>query len=105
MTFRTLAACFALGLSAPAFADDGGLPSAPDASVGMGGSEMMTQEGDETRPNGVCSLSRDCERGFACVNGMCRYVGYKQAEQGCSAAPGLALAAFAALLWRRRQRA
>ena len=104
MTFRTLTFGLLMLLSAPAFAADAGDPMAPDASVGMGGAEMMTQEGEEGRPNGVCSLSRDCERGFACVNGMCRYVGYRQAEQGCSSVPGLALGVFAALsLWRRRR--
>lgn len=91
---------FFLLFCAAAWADAG--ISTPDASVGMGGAEMMTQEGAETRPNGVCSLSRDCERGFACVNGRCRYTGYRQAEAGCSAAPGMTLAGFALLLAKRR---
>ena len=108
MTFRTLALGLAL-FATPVFADAGSPFDAgdltPDASAGMGGAEMMTQEGDETRPNGVCSLSRDCERGFACVNGSCRYVGYRQAELGCNAAPGMALlvGAVALLLARRRR--
>lgn len=103
MTFRRLTLSFFLLLTVPAFADDGGI-STPDASAGMGGAEMMTEEGGETRPNGVCSLSRDCERGFACVNGRCRYVGYRQAEAGCSAVPGVTLAAFALLSLARRRR-
>jgi uncharacterized protein (TIGR03382 family) len=103
MTFRWLALSFTLLLAAPALAQDGGI-STPDASAGMGGAEMNTEEGGETRPNGVCSLSRDCERGFACVNGRCRYVGYRQAEAGCSAVPGVTLAAFALLSIALRRR-
>ena len=104
MTFRTLSFGFLLLCAAPARAQDAG-DQTPDASAGMGGAEMMTQEGDETRPNGTCSLTRDCERGFACVNGRCRYVGFKQAEQGCAAAPGLAMlgVAVAFALSRRRR--
>ncbi len=103
MAFRSLATSFFVLLSVPAFADDGGFTT-PDASAGMGGAEMMTEEGGEMRANGVCSLSRDCERGFACVNGRCRYVGYRQAEAGCSAVPGVTLVAFALLALARKSR-
>ena len=102
MTFRTLALGLVLLLPLPALADAGF--QTPDASAGMGGAEMMTQEGEEGRPNGVCSLSRDCERGFSCVNGKCRYVGFRQAEQGCNAAPGLALLGMGVLLVLARRR-
>jgi hypothetical protein len=65
MTFRTLLLSVVL-FAVPAFAGDGGSSDAgddtPDASAGNGGSQMMTQEGDEDMTNGVCSLSRDCER-------------------------------------------
>lgn len=102
MPFRSLALAFMLLLPAAARADAGLADDAgdrtPDASVGMGGAEMMTQEANETRPNGPCSLSRDCERGFACVNGRCSYVGFRQAEQGCTAAPGVALLSLGVLL-------
>ena len=110
MTFRTLIAGFALFTAAPVWADagvadDGGLAS-PDASAGTGGAEQMTQEGDEIGPNGPCSLSRDCERGFACVSGRCKFVGFRQAETGCSTAPGLMMLALAALVvLARRHRA
>jgi uncharacterized protein (TIGR03382 family) len=108
MTLRTLVIGVAL-FAAPAFADDGGLldggeTETPDASAGNGGADHMTQEGDEDMMNGTCALSRDCERGFACVNGMCRYTGYRQATQGCNAAPSLALLSAAAALWAVRRR-
>lgn len=107
MTLRTL--FFAVTLcAAPVLAADGGSDGGgddtPDASVGNGGSEQMTQEGDETGPNGVCALTRDCERGFTCVNGTCRYAGFRQATQGCSAVPGVVLVAAAAALLLRRRR-
>ncbi|MBK7865008.1 MAG: hypothetical protein IPJ65_41695 [Archangiaceae bacterium] len=108
MTFRTLLVGCVL-FAAPVFADDAGFDGGddtPDASAGNGGSEMMTQEGDEEM-NGTCSLSRDCERGFACVNGLCRYIGYRQATQGCDSGGGLALltgAALAVFLKRRANR-
>ncbi len=99
MTFRTLSFAFAVLCAAPALAADGGRDGGddtPDASAGNGGSQMMTQEGDEEIPNGPCTLTRDCERGFACVSGKCTYVGYRQATTGCSAAGvgGLAIAAL-----------
>lgn len=102
MTFRTLFLGCVLFVT-PALAGDGGLDGGddtPDASAGNGGADQMTQEGDEPMPNGPCSLSRDCQRGFACVSGMCRYTGYRQATQGCNAAP--AVLGFAALVMLRR---
>jgi len=100
MTFRTLFFAFAVLWAAPALADGGardGGDDTPDASAGNGGSQMMTQEGDEELPNGPCNLSRDCERGFSCVSGKCTYVGYRQATTGCSAA-GAGGVAIAVLL-------
>ena len=93
----------------PALALDGGAADGgddtPDASAGNGGAQM-TQESDDDMTNGTCSLTRDCERGFQCVGGMCKYSGFRQATQGCSAAPGLAMLTAAALvaLARRRRR-
>lgn len=101
MTFRTLSFALAVLVSAPALADAGlrdGGDDTPDASAGNGGAQMMTQEGDEQMANGPCSLSRDCERGFACVNGFCKYVGYRQATTGCSAAGAGGVTLFALLL-------
>ena len=107
MTFRTLVIGCVL-LCAPAFAADGGSldggDDTPDASAGNGGSQNMTQEGEEGMPNGTCSLNRDCERGFTCVNGMCKYIGYRQATEGCNAAPSLALISAAALVLFLRRR-
>jgi hypothetical protein len=113
MNLRTLFAVTVLWVAAPAHASDAGTDAGrddtPDASAGNGGADQMTQESDDDMSNTTCSLSRDCERGFTCENGMCRYVGYRQADQGCSAAPGLALGAAAltaltALGTRRRRR-
>jgi hypothetical protein len=114
MTFRTLVIGCVL-LAAPAFADDGGqadggLPpldagdDTPDASAGNGGADQMNQESDEDMKNGTCALSRDCERGFACVNGMCTYMGFRQATQGCNTAPSLALLLAAGAIWPVRRR-
>ncbi len=101
MTFRTLFLAFAVLAASPAFADAGtrsdGGDETPDASAGEGGAQNMTQEGEEMMANGPCMLSRDCERGFSCVNNTCRYVGYRQATTGCSAA-GVGGVAIAALL-------
>ena len=106
MTFRTLVIGCLLA-AAPAFADAGtaldGGDDTPDASAGNGGSDMMNQESDADMKQGPCSLSRDCAQGFACVSGMCKYTGYRQATQGCSAAPAFVLAAAVALFLRRRR--
>jgi hypothetical protein len=104
MTLRTVFFSLALTVTSPAFAQDAG-DDTPDASVGSGGADQMTQEGDETGPNGTCSLNRDCERGFTCVNGACRYAGYRMAEQvGCSAVPGLAIASLLVVTLPGRRR-
>jgi hypothetical protein len=52
-------------LAAPAFALDA---SIPDASAGMGGADMTSEENQMSDP---CLSARDCERGFACTNGRC----------------------------------
>ena len=104
-----------LFLSPPALADGGsadggsadGGDDTPDASVGNGGADQNTEESDEDMSGGTCHLSRDCQRGFGCVDGRCRYVGFRQATQGCSAARGPWLAGAAgwlmALGTRRRR--
>jgi hypothetical protein len=92
-------------VGAAAWAQDGG--SSPDASipdgsvVGIGGAEMNNEESDTG--NGVCALSRDCERGFTCNQGKCTYTGLKLAT--CEGCGGGALGAMVplALVWRRRR--
>lgn len=78
--------------------------SIPDASVDQGGAET-SQEMDDGRSNTVCAASRDCERGFSCNAGRCRYVGYRVASQpGCTGATAfLAVPPMLFLRWRRRQ--
>ena len=107
MTFRRLLLCCVM-FSAPALAADGGASDAstetPDGSAGNGGSQNMTQEGDEDMMGGACMLTRDCSPGFACVGGTCKYVGYRQAETGCNAAPALTLLGLGATLAFLRRR-
>ena len=78
--------------------------SIPDASVGNMGAET-SQEMEDGQMNGVCSANRDCERGFTCNSGRCKYVGYRIATQpGCFG--GTAAVAFPLMLfwrWRRRR--
>ncbi|MFZ5470054.1 MAG: hypothetical protein ACOZIN_11520 [Myxococcota bacterium] len=82
---------------------DASLP-APDASVvGEGGADRDNPEGDDStgRTPTICRASKDCERGFVCEEGRCRYVGFTQAK-GCGAAGVLWLSALAFVYRLRR---
>lgn len=86
---------------------DGNLPpldaSLPDASVGEGNPDMM-EENEDGRLPVFCEFTRDCERGFSCIEGRCKYTGARYASCSCdSAAFGLAAVPFV-LLWRSRRR-
>jgi hypothetical protein len=75
--------------------------SIPDASVGMGGADMNSEENDMRDP---CLSSRDCDRGLACVNMRCVPAPVKNAA-GCGgglAAGFLPLAAGLVVMARRR---
>ena len=70
--------------------DDGGTPDAavldvPDASVGQGGADQGSEEGDDSTGHVVsfCRTNRDCSKGFGCEGNHCKYVGYRDAEGGC----------------------
>lgn len=77
--------------------------SIPDASVAQMGAET-SQEMEDGQTNTVCAASRDCERGFACNAGRCRYVGYRIASQpGCLGASAF-IAMPMMLFWRWRRR-
>jgi hypothetical protein len=81
-----------------AFALDASLP---DASAGMGGPDMNSEENDMRDP---CLSARDCDRGFACTNGRCVPTPVKNAS-GCGgglAVAMLPLAAGLVLVARRR---
>ena len=80
------------------------LPDAglPDASVGGTGAERASEEEEDAISN-PCLSDRDCDRGFACVNGKCTYRRFREATfEGCGATGGLWLAG--ALLLGRRPR-
>lgn len=82
----------------PGFALDASLP---DASAGMGGPDMTSEENDMRDP---CLSARDCDRGFSCTNGRCVPAPVKNAA-GCGgglAVSLLPLAAGMVLLARRR---
>lgn len=97
-----LALALTVGFAARAQAD---LPDAslPDASVGEGGPDRMSQEGDDTPANGPCLATKDCERGFTCVSSRCIYTGVRTAR-GCAGGTGALLlsAGLLGLLWRAR---
>lgn len=85
---------------------DASLPDLPDASIGEGGAET-SQEMEDGHENSVCAANRDCERGFTCNGGKCRYVGYRIATQpSCLGAGGFVAAPMVlGWLWRRRRKA
>lgn len=64
---------------------DAGVIGVPDASVGQGGSDQSQQEGDDNTGQVVtaCHESRDCNKGFACNNTRCVYIGFREASGGC----------------------
>lgn len=111
---RALAVGVALWAAAPALAQDAGEDagvealdaSLPDASVGSGGADRDSPDEGDGRPVVFCRLSRDCDRGFSCVDGKCTWAGYRDATSGgCSGAPGavgLGLGALALRVRRRR---
>jgi MYXO-CTERM domain-containing protein len=88
--------------------EDGGVSTAPDASVGEGGADRDNPEGEDGVGRVVvnCRSSTDCSPRFSCTQGKCRYSGIREAERaGCMGGPeaammlvGLGLAAA----WRRR---
>lgn len=102
---RRLALCFSL-LAGVAFAQadlpDAGLPDAP---VGETGAERSSEEEDANLQT-PCLSDRDCDRGFLCANGTCRWQRYRDATfEGCSSAEGLWLCGAGLVLARRaRQR-
>ncbi len=111
MSARALA--LASLVCASAFADAGAEPDAsvldaavPDASVGQGGADRDNPEGDDSagRTPTFCRSTKDCERGFACQNNRCVFVGYRKADgQGCLFGPVPGALALAAL-WAARRR-
>jgi hypothetical protein len=84
-------------LAPAAFALDASLP---DASAGMGGADMTSEENEMRDP---CLSERECERGFVCTNGRCTPAPIRNAS-GCGG--GLAMAtlplAFGLLVRARR---
>src|SRR5512145_3130734 len=83
-----------LGLGIPSLAwaedggalEDGGVSSAPDASVGEGGADRDNPEGEDGVGRVVvnCRSSNDCSPRFTCQQGKCRYSGVREAERvGC----------------------
>lgn len=85
-------------LAGPALALDASLP---DASAGMGGPDMNSEENDMRDP---CLSSKECDRGFTCNNGRCVPAPIRNAS-GCGgglAVSLLPLATGLVLLARRR---
>jgi len=75
--------------AAQAFALDA---SIPDASVGMGGPDMTSEENEMRDP---CLSSRDCDRGLSCSNGRCVPTPVRNAS-GCGGGLAVALLPLAA---------
>lgn len=71
------------------------LPDADGGTLGEGGADRTVQEADDAtgRTPTTCRQSIECERGFTCVDGRCRWTGTRSA-----AGPGC-LGASASLLW------
>jgi len=111
-TLLTLA--IGLGLGAPFAAqaqqggEDGGISTAPDASVGEGGADRDNPEGEDGVGRVVvdCRSSSDCSPRFSCTQGKCRYSGIREAERvGCLGGPEAAMVLVGlglAVAWRRR---
>jgi hypothetical protein len=76
--------------------------SIPDASAGMGGADMTSEENEMRDP---CLSSRECERGFTCTNGRCTPAPIRNAS-GCGGtmALGTVPLAFGLLLSSRKRR-
>jgi MYXO-CTERM domain-containing protein len=110
--------CLSLALPGLGHAQDGGsgdggmdggeVAPAPDASVGEGGADRDTPEGEDGvgRVPLTCHRTSDCAARFSCQAGRCQYTGLREAERvGCLLGPeaavgllGLGLAAR----WRRK---
>jgi MYXO-CTERM domain-containing protein len=109
-----LTAAIGLGLGAPFVAraqqgeEDGGISTAPDASVGEGGADRDNPEGEDGVGRVVvnCRSSNDCSPRFSCNQGKCRYSGIREAERvGCLGGPEAAVVLVGVGLvaaWRRR---
>lgn len=71
------------------------LPDADGGTLGEGGADRTVQEADDStgRVPTTCRQSIECERGFTCMDGRCRWTGTRSA-----AGPGC-LGASAAMLW------
>lgn len=97
---RRLALVFALVTASTVLAQD--LPDAglPDASVGEGGADRDTEEGDSG--GGPCLSANECTMGFTCTSGRC--VPAPVQDVGCRAAPVSALL-LAGLVFLRRHNA
>lgn len=82
--------------------------SLPDASVGQGGADQSGQEGDDStgRVATDCRSDLDCDKGFACQDSRCVYVGTRKAG-GCGGGTGVVAAlgasAFLAAFAPRRK--
>ena len=84
-------------LSATAWAQGADLPDAglPDASLGGTGAERSSEE-EEDALDTPCLSDRECDQGFACLDGRCTWQRYRDATfVGCGSAPGLSLLALA----------
>lgn len=69
--------------------DDGGDSDAmiPDATVGMGGADMNSEENEDGMAGSSCMRGGDCAQGFDCVNNVCTYTAkepHKESLIGCS---------------------
>jgi hypothetical protein len=114
--FRTclLAALLGLGLGAPCLAwaqdagaqEDGGISSAPDASVGEGGADRDNPEVEDGVGRTVvnCRSSSDCSPRFSCSQGKCHYTGVREAERvGCLVGPEASLVGLGLVAVLRRR--
>lgn len=109
-------ALFALAFSpiVSAQTSDGGTPdggvSTDGGTQGEGGSERDGTEGDDStgRVTELCRSSSDCNQGFACAGGRCRWSGFRKATtEGCLATltvQSLALLGIGAIWLRSRRR-
>ncbi len=74
----------------------------PDASVGSGGVDRETEEGDEG--GGTCLFDRDCDRGYRCANQRCVYQPDRDATATGCEVTGAGLTIAASWLWIRTRR-
>ncbi|MBE2253604.1 MAG: hypothetical protein IAE78_29010 [Myxococcus sp.] len=75
--------------------------SIPDASAGMGGADMTSEENEMRDP---CLSAKDCDRGFSCTNGRCVPTPVRNAA-GCGGGLAVSLVPLAGVvLLARRKR-